>query len=487
MYVFCGDEKDFINHFKLYTNNVIDSNYKIIYGNNIAIIRKDDIEVAKLSFTKTQYKVRTFSVPKNIIYSIIIKIDECLADFAHWMNKTLINICSAYSPKEIDGILNDMPLLKTYSSKNENVLRGFSIIWRDHFLEENIGLLNAFVKLGVEPQNILALDKGDNTEHRDEITETFRLLGYKTNVLDNANFNDLQKKSEYKMILKDFLNNREENKTIILDDGAIVTSLIDEELEKKVLFAVELTEMGLRRIKKIKELPCKVYNLAKTDLKKLFTYQEVANTVFLRVITLLGANKLIGRHIVVIGYGDLGSALAEKFRDFGASVYVTDLDYMRLSLAAEKGFTTYESLHDAIINVSPFLIIGTSGYESISVDDLKLLPNDSFITAAATADVTAFKAIEELATVKISNYGIIYIIQDKKLTLLGNGRSINLFGSEAIPNQANDLFKAATLVVLINGIKSNNNKILELNQVNQWIDQSEIFKHYYRLYFKQKG
>ena len=49
--------------------------------------------------------------------------------------------------------------------KTENV-KGIAIIWRDHFLEENVGLLNALVRMGVEPKDILAIDKGDKAIYK---------------------------------------------------------------------------------------------------------------------------------------------------------------------------------------------------------------------------------------------------------------------------------------------------------------------------------
>ena len=65
--------------------------------------------------------------------------------------------------------------------------------------------------------------------------------------------------------------------------------------------------MGLRRIKKldIEELPYPVLNVAKTNLKKFITYKEISNTIFTRTIELLGDEKLAGRTLIQLGYGEL--------------------------------------------------------------------------------------------------------------------------------------------------------------------------------------
>ena len=88
----------------------------------------------------------------------------------------------------------------------------------------------------------------------------------------------------------------------------------------------------------------------------------------------------------------------------------------------------------------------------------------------------------------IPKYGTQYEINGKKITVLGNGRSVNLFDSEAIPKRSNDIFKASQLVVtdkIINGKDDLRNQV-ELDIVDKWIDESNILEEYYNLYFKRK-
>ena len=79
-------------------------------------------------------------------------------------------------------------------------------------------------------------------------------------------------------------------------------------------------------------------------------------------------------------------------------------------------------------------------------------------------------------------------INGKYLTVLGNGRSVNLFDSEAIPNKSNDIFKASQLVVtdkIINSKYDLDNQV-ELDIVDKWIDESGILEQYYNLYFRRR-
>lgn len=185
----------------------------------------------------------------------------------------------------------------------------------------------------------------------------------------------------------------------------------------------------------------------------------------------------------------MGIILAERYRQYGSKVIVIEPDVLKCIDAAEKGFITFRTLEEAIKYEKPFLIVGASGYQSISREVIEKLNNKTFVTSGATADLTIFKEYEKEGCkyLEIPNYGTQYEINGKYITVLGNGRSVNLFDSEAIPNQANDVFKASQLVVtdkIINANDGLNNKV-ELDIVNQWIDESEILDKYYDLYFRK--
>ena len=143
---------------------------------------KIKIENEIIKYEEKDIGVRSFSVPYFVENQTIINYDG--------NNKELINkiedICTAYTDIEIEAIEETMPILKKYSEERKKNLEGVAIIWRDHFLEENVGLLTSMVRMGVQPEDVLAIDKGDSTKHRQEITATFKKLGYQVDVLDNT-------------------------------------------------------------------------------------------------------------------------------------------------------------------------------------------------------------------------------------------------------------------------------------------------------------
>lgn len=470
---------DFANNLqkKLEKNIKIDKKEKIIKIEN-EVIRYEEKDIG----------FRSFSVPYFVENQTVIEYtgnNKILRD-------TIIQVCTAYTDKEINAIIEVMPILKKYSEERRENLKNVAIIWRDHFLEENVGLLTSFVRMGVEPKDILAIDKGDSTKHRKEITETFKKLGFQVDVLDNTAVADDILIEDGRKLVKDFIEKRRNKKIVILDDGAIVSRILTLHSYDNVEAFVELTVTGLKRIKELdkEQLSYPVLNVAKSKLKRFITYKEIANTIFTRSIELLGGEKLVGRTVIQLGYGDLGEVLAERYRQYGSKVIVIEPDVMKCIEAAEKGFITFRTLEEAIKYEKPFLIVGASGYKSISKEVIEELDDGTFITSGATADLNIFKEYEQngYEYKAIPKYGTQYRINGKKITVLGNGRSVNLFDSEAIPNKSNDIFKASQLVVtdkIINE-KHNLKNQVELDIVDRWIDESNILEEYYNLYFRKR-
>lgn len=450
----------------------------------ITVYGMDDFLVIEIK--KVDSSIRSFSIPlKSVCYELLIN-KSIREDLYNLVTKIVNKKCLEYSDNEILTILDDMKITKDYSEKHKGVLKNVAIIWRDHFLEENIGLLSGFVTLGVEPNDILALDKGDSTLHRFEITATFKKMDFNVDVLDNSSLEDDKLMKIGTKIVSNFINERKDKKIIILDDGAIITKILNKVHFNNVISVIELTEMGLRRINKLDKVDYPVLNVAKTKLKRNLVYPEISNSLFIRITELLGGEKLVGRSAILCGYGDMGEILAERFRAFGVRVSVVDIDTMRLIVAGERGFNTYNNIVDAVKNELPFIIIGASGYYSITEEIFPYLLQKTYITAGATADLKVFDNYKE-GSIYIPKLGTVYSIDDKDIIVLGNGRSVNLYYSEAIPNKSNDIFKAGTLVTACNSVihATELKDGVSLNVVDDWIKDSEILEEYYNLYISR--
>lgn len=455
----------------------------VLKEKEITVYGMNDLLVIEIK--KVDHSIRTFSIPlKSVCYELLINKSN-KDNLYKLVSKIVSEKCLRYSDNEILTILNDMKITKDYSEKNKGLLNNIAIIWRDHFLEENIGLVSGFVNLGVQPSDILALDKGDSTAHRFEITATFNEMGFNVGVLDNSSLEDDKLMKVGTAIVSGFINKRKDKQIIILDDGAIITKILNSIRFDNIISVIELTEMGLRRINKLDKIDYPVLNLAKTKLKRSLVYPEISNSLFIRIIELLGGEKLVGRTAILCGYGDMGEILAERLRNFGARVSVVDTETMRLIVAGERGFNTYRNIIDAVKNEHPFIIIGASGYYSITKEIFPYLSEKTYITAGATADLKVFDNYKN-NSIYVPRLGTIYSIDNKNIIVLGNGRSVNLYYSEAIPNKSNDIFKAASLVTACNSvIHSKELKSgVSLHVVDDWIENSGILEEYYDLYIK---
>lgn len=453
--------------------------------NNTFFIKRKEKEL-KINYLKNENSLRSFSIPFGKLDAYVLNYTTNNYEYFSEIIDFIREKCLEYSDLEINTIIDDMTVCKWYSNKYMGVLKDVAIIWRDHFLEENIGLLNGFVKMGVKPSDILALDKGDSTLHRNEIKNTFIKMGFNVNILDNASVNDKDLIKIGYDIISDFILSRKNKKIIILDDGAIITKILNKHKFENIISVIELTEMGLRRINKLDKIDYPVLNVAKTKLKRNLTYPEISNSIFVRIIELLGGEKLVGKAVLLCGYGDMGEILADRLKNYGCRVSIVDPDIMRLIMAGERGFNTYRTIIDAVKDFKPFLIIGASGYNSITKDIFKFLGEKTFFTGGATADLALFNEYQENSEY-INKFGTQYLIDDKKMIVLGNGRSVNLYYSEAIPNRSNDIFKAGTLVTVLNSYIYNNNlnNDVNLNIVDEWINNSGILDYYYDLHIKK--
>lgn len=430
------------------------------------------------------YSYRTYSIPKFKYKTLLLEVEEGKEKFE--ILNLFDYISGRYSKFEQETIWNDMPITNKIAIDNKYKLDGIALIFRDHFLEDNMALLRAFEVCGVAPNDIMVFDKGDKTKHQMEITKTFISRGYTVDILDNSSINDEVAMIHYQKIIESFCIQRKDKKIIIMDDGAIVTKLLNNIRLENVLGIIELTEMGLRRIKETDVSDHYVIlDAAKTKLKRSITYCEIANSIFKRIIELLGGTKLVGRTILLLGYGDLGSIVAKRFRELGVNVIIGDIDALKLINAAENGFRTYMDPLEAVKKEKPFMVIGSSGYRSIDKQLIEELPDNSFVTAGATADTLVIDEMKNNGVYEDEQYGVQIHFDKQMITRLGNGRSVNLFLSESIPNQANDIFKAANLLcafILVENISLKNGLHLEI--VDDYLEKSGIYNMYYNLYFK---
>ncbi|MBX6382507.1 MAG: hypothetical protein IRZ07_05965 [Microbispora sp.] len=359
-----------------------------------------------------------------------------------------------FSQAELDEIVASMPLLARYAVPSP-ALAGWAVIFRDHYVENTLGFLLALERAGVPAEWIHALAKGDRTRNRDRVHATLLDRGYASGVLDNTAVNapDTHADELARALagVDAFIDaaHAAGRRVLVIDDGGLIAQGYGcADAPRRIDAALELTVSGLKRIASAKvDVP--VFNLARSELKTTLGYPEIADSCLRRLRALLPAVKVTGRPVLVIGYGTLGSRLARALAAQGCQVHVVDSDPLALIAAAETGHRTHRTVAEALREARPFLVVGTTGEDALGADDLGLLPDGAFLAPFATRDFSLL-ADPRHRVEEVPGVGRRYRLDSgNRVTLLGDGRSLNLFEADAIPNQGYDAYRAGTLIAAI--------------------------------------
>ncbi len=359
-----------------------------------------------------------------------------------------------HSSSELDRIRAQLPLIDRYATADLGI-DGWALIFRDHYVENTLGFLLGVYRAGIPARWIYALAKGDRTHRRDRVHATLLAHGIASGVLDNTAINaPASHEAELaaaRASVDAFIDDAHAagRRVLAVDDGGLMAEGYgSSDAPRRVDAATELTVSGLKRIATAGPLAIPVLNLARSELKTRLGYPEIADSCARRLRALLATHKLSGRPVLVIGFGELGSRLAATLRAQGGQVHVVDTDPLTLITAAEGGYPTHRCVADALRAAPPFLVVGTTGGDAITTTDLTLMPDDVLLAPFATKDLSllATPRYARHATL-IPGVGRRYRIDDgRHVTVLGDGRSLNLFEADAIPNQGYDAYRAGTLI-----------------------------------------
>lgn len=395
----------------------------------------------------------THTVPTNQV-EIHLRHHTGAAEAATDLAQTLGRAAAAFTPAEREAIGAYMPLLGRFTPRPGH-LTNWAVIVRDHYVENTLGFIGALTDSGVPARWIYALDKGDATLRAHRVHATLEQMGCTSGVLDNTAINaphthasDL---AAARRKLNAFIDSAHTNGrcVMVIDDGGLIAQGYGHaDAAHRVDAAVELTVSGLKRIKAAGvDIP--VFDLARSSLKLRLGYAEIADSCLRRMRELLPAIKLIGRPVLVLGHGALGSRLARSLAGLGCVVHVVDLDPLALIEAAEAGHTTHPSLDEALVRVAPVVIAGTTGEQAVTEQTLPLLPDGVFLAPFATADFSllAEPTAQVRQVTEVPGVGCRYqLASGSEVTVLGNGRSLNLYRADAIPTQGYDAYRTGTLL-----------------------------------------
>ncbi|MFF5026082.1 hypothetical protein ACFY2J_17950 [Streptomyces collinus] len=402
---------------------------------------------------------------------------------------------AAFSETEVATLWEAMPLLRRYATE-DSALADWALIFRDHYVENSVGFLLAAERAGFAPQWIYALDKGDKTLRRDRVHGWFLSRGYRSATLDNSVVNgtatdeEVRRAREVGSDVDAFIRaaHAEGRRVLMVDDGGIIAlgSAHERLVTEQPDAALELTVSGLKRISAATDMRLPVLNMARSEVKTHLAYNEIADSCVRRLRAIVPGAKFVGRRVLSLGFGTLGARVARALRAIGCRVTVVDTDTLALVRAAEEGFDTSRSAHEALRHTRPFLIVGTTGEDALTEADLALLPDGVLLAGFATRD---FSLLSErrvaTAASDVPGVGVRYTLPGRRsAVLLGDGRSLNLYTYEGIPNRGYDAYRAATLVTAKHLCRSAADLApgIHLGVVDQVVREAGLFDAYYDTY-----
>lgn len=231
-----------------------------------------------------------------------------------------------------------------------------------------------------------------------------------------------------------------------MDDGADLMGLMHTtrtDLLKNVAGSTEETTTGVIRLRAMendKKLKLPVVAVNDNLTKHLFdnrygTGQSTIDAV-MRATNIL----LAGSRIVVCGYGWCGRGIAMRARGMGARVVICEIDPVKALEALMDGFDIMPLL-DAVKDAD-VILSATGNKHVIDIQHIKAAKDGVILAQSGHFDVEINKKALEKATKSIRKIKPMvdeYIIEGKKLYLLGEGRLVNLAAADGHPSSVMDM------------------------------------------------
>lgn len=231
--------------------------------------------------------------------------------------------------------------------------------------------------------------------------------------------------------------------TIIIDDGADLTSLLHtEKKEVTVRGACEETTTGVNRARalqrqKILRFPVIAVNDA--YCKHLFDNRYGIGQSALEGIMRATNLVIAGKKVVIAGYGWVGKGLALRARGMGANVVVTEVDAVKALEAHMEGFKVMPMEEAA--QIGNIFVTCTGNIDVIRKEHFTLMKSGAILCNAGHFDVEVdMKSLKEMATPRRIRKNVdLYQVNGKKLYVLGEGRLVNLACADGHPAEIMDL------------------------------------------------
>jgi hypothetical protein len=445
-----------------------------VYGSESSfseIIKKVESRISNDSEAK--YYLEFPQADRNIEYYQhgLERMTVCLDSNNGILIDEIEKLCSIFTKEEEERLSQYTPWLRYFVRKEyfeKNIFSECLIIFREHSLISVHNIYKIFEDLGLKPENAVYYSKGDRCKNIFRIEESFKNKGYGVFVLSPFESVSPTGKSEdekitpeaservYEELLPYFEKAREENqKVIVFDDGGLmITTVIDlfaKAYGDLIYGYIETTKGGMHSINSRTDLNVTVINLADCVIKNLLN-AVIGHSIVQRLREMTPHVGLRGQSVVVVGYGTLGRAISKDLRRLGMSVYVCDTDNERIFEALTDGFPVSKDAGYMIREFKPILVMGCTGLDALTYDNLSQIQRDTYVATVSSNEIKqSYPKFDKLCGLEfVDNYARTYILANgKKLIILGNGASLNLYNGEGANHSEYQPFLAAMIETII--------------------------------------
>lgn len=219
---------------------------------------------------------------------------------------------------------------------------------------------------------------------------------------------------------------------LIIDDGGDLTAVLHEkypEVLDQVKGISEETTTGVHRLYEMEkngELKVPAININNSVTKSKFDNLYGCRESLIDGIKRATDVMIAGKIAVVAGYGDVGKGCAQALKNYGAIVYVTEIDPICALQAAMEGYRVVTM--DQIASVGDIFVTATGNVDVITLQHMKTMKNQAIICNIGHFDSEIDVAsLREFKWENIKPQVDHIIFPDgKRLILLAEGRLVNL-------------------------------------------------------------
>jgi len=264
---------------------------------------------------------------------------------------------------------------------------------------------------------------------------------------------------------------------ITIDDGCDLVSEIHvnhPDLIKDIICGCEETTTGIIRLKAMEDDNALKYPMiAVNDNKTKHLLDNFYGTGQSSIDGILRATNILiaGKTFVVCGYGSCGKGVSQRASGLGANVIVCEVDNFCALQAAYDGYRVMP--FEEAAKIGDIFCTVTGNKHVIRLEHMKTMKNSAIMANSGHFDIEIdIKSLEETASSKrrVRPFMDEYVLDEKKLFILGEGRLVNLSAAEGHPSEVMSTSFCGQALACEYGVKNNGKMQNEVIQLPEEID-----------------